>query len=80
MSELTAISEGRGAGEAVLLDVGDVARLCSVSAQTVRRLHGRGEFPGAVRIGRSVRWYREEVVAWLRDRRGRRAPLVWPDQ
>ena len=64
----------RAVGETVLLNVGAVARICAVSTQTIWRLHNRGDFPKAVRIGRSVRWHADDVAAWLEGRRGPRVP------
>jgi excisionase family DNA binding protein len=78
MNEQTVNSLVQPKGEAMLLDVGAVAQLCTVSSQTIRRLHGRGQFPEAVRIGRSVRWHRDEVMSWLKDRGRLRRPAAGP--
>ena len=54
------------AGE--LLDVREVARLLKVSISTVERLTRRGELP-SVKFGRSRRYFRRDVMAYLDQHR-----------
>jgi len=51
--------------EPVLLDARHVAALLSVSARQVWRLNATAMIPTPVRIGRSVRWRRDEIDAWV---------------
>ena len=48
-----------------LLTLKDVARALSVSPRHVSNLHKNGGIPAPVRLGRSVRWRRDDVIAWL---------------
>ena len=48
-----------------LLTVGDVARLLAVSPRTVIRLRAAGRLPEPVRLGRSVRWRRDDLEDWI---------------
>ena len=48
-----------------LMTVGDVAELLSVSIRTVWRLDSAGKLPSPLRIGRSVKWRRHEIIDWL---------------
>ena len=52
-----------GHGEA--LAVQDVAELLGVSERHVWSLHSRALLPAPARLGRSVRWVRSELLAWL---------------
>lgn len=49
-----------------LLTPQDVARRLRVSVRTVRRLRDRGKLPGAVMIGRQLRWRAASFGTWLR--------------
>lgn len=49
-----------------LLRAAQVARLLGVHVRTLRRLRRRGLFPQPVRLGRMVRWPREDVEAYRR--------------
>ena len=51
--------------ERLALSVADVAELLDVSQRHVWKLNARGGLPAPVRLGRSVRWNRAELVAWL---------------
>jgi excisionase family DNA binding protein len=51
-----------------LLDVREVARLLKVSVSTVERLTRRGELP-SVKFGRSRRYFRADVMAYLEAHR-----------
>lgn len=47
-----------------LLTVKDVATALSVSQRQVWKLHASGRLPMPVRLSRSVRWRRGELLAW----------------
>jgi excisionase family DNA binding protein len=51
-----------------LLDVREVARLLKVSVSTVERMTRRGELP-SVKFGRSRRYFRRDVMAYLDQHR-----------
>jgi len=53
------------ADTAVLLTAADVARLLAVTVRHVRALDSSGRLPRPVRLGRAVRWRRDELLAWL---------------
>jgi excisionase family DNA binding protein len=50
----------------LLLTAGEAAGLCGVSKATWYRMHAAGKIPLPVRLGRSVRWRREELESWIR--------------
>lgn len=50
-----------------------IAEAMELSTSTVEKLTARHDFPAPVRIGRSVRWRRDDVEAWV-DRQTGRAP------
>ncbi len=43
----------------------EVGRLLGVSLRQVWRLNSTGKLPKPVRLGGSVRWRRDEIIAWL---------------
>jgi predicted DNA-binding transcriptional regulator AlpA len=43
----------------------DAAALCGLGRSTWWRLHSAGKTPAAVKLGRSVRWNRAELEAWI---------------
>ncbi len=43
----------------------EFARLLGVSLRQVWRLNATGKLPRPVRLGGSVRWRRDEIIAWL---------------
>lgn len=47
------------------LRVKDVARLLDCSEQHVRNLVARGQLPGAIKVGKLLRFDAEIVRAWL---------------
>jgi len=51
--------------EPLLVPATEAARLAGVSRATWCRLRSSGKLPESVRLGRSVRWRRAEVVAWI---------------
>lgn len=48
-----------------LASVSQVAEICGISAEHVRRLADRGAMPAPVRLGRSVRFRLAEIEAWM---------------
>jgi len=51
--------------EPLLLSTREVAKLLRVSDRTLFRMHTEGEMPKPIRIGRAVRWGRDEIKAWV---------------
>lgn len=51
-----------------LLTAREVARILRLSLATVRRLSARGGLPPPVRLGRSVRWRKSDVLRALGER------------
>lgn len=49
----------------LLLRDKDVADILNVSRAMVHKLRGQGQLPEPVRLGRSVRWRRAELEAWI---------------
>ena len=50
----------------LLLTPGELASLLRVSRKAIYAMHSRGELSGvAVKIGRRLRFRREEVLEWL---------------
>ena len=62
--------------EEVLLTVDEMAALLKVHPKSVYAMAAEGALPGLRRLGRRVRFYRPEVVAWLEG--NRRAPRRQP--
>ena len=48
-----------------LLTAKDVAEELRVSLRHVWRMNNSGKLPRPVRIGRSVRWSRSTIIAWI---------------
>ena len=48
-----------------LLTVADLAGLLNVSVRHVWALNSSGRLPAPVRLSRSVRWRKSEMLAWL---------------
>ena len=57
------------ANERLALPAREVAQLLGISERHVWALEARGQLPKPRRFGRSVRWVRSELIAWL-DKRG----------
>lgn len=49
----------------LLMSAIDVARELKASLRTVRRLDDAGKLPLPVRVGRLVRWRRDELARWI---------------
>ena len=54
-----------GQNSSALLDLHEVAAFLNISAATIRRLAERGAMPQPVRLGRAVRWKREDLLSWV---------------
>ena len=48
-----------------------IAEAMELSPSTVEKLTARHDFPQPVRIGRSVRWRKDDVEGWLDRQTGR---------
>ena len=59
-----------------LLKLGEVAKTLGVCVRSVRRAIARGELPKPVRVGRSVRLFQSDVVAYLQRLRQQRGGLA----
>lgn len=55
-----------------VLTVDEVAQLLRVNRKTIYEAFGRGEIPGGRRIGRTIRFARAAILAWLEQ--GESAP------
>lgn len=64
MEEKT-IPQSAAATDSALLDVKAVAKLCSCSSRTIRRLADAGSMPRPVKLGALVRWRRADIQTWL---------------
>lgn len=53
--------------EPILISLKELAELFGVTAQTARRITQAGDFPAVIVLppGRTLRWYRQEVLDWL---------------
>lgn len=59
-----------------LLKLVEVAKTLGVCDRSVRRAIDRGELPRPVRVGRSVRLFRSDVLAYLQRLREQRTGLI----
>ncbi|RIK77255.1 MAG: DNA-binding protein [Planctomycetota bacterium] len=50
---------------APLVTAEQAAAMCAVSLRTWRTWHSYGRVPRPVRIGRTLRWRRDELNAWI---------------
>ena len=51
--------------ESLLIPDVEAARLADVGRSTWHRLRAAGKVPAPVKLGRSCRWRRNEIVAWI---------------
>jgi len=63
--------------EPLMLDAKAVGALLGCSATHVRRRDDLGEIPTPLKIGKLVRWRREELEAWIRAGCPRRVNWTW---
>lgn len=59
-----------------LLRLVEVAKILGVCVRSVRRAIARGELPRPVRVGRSVRLFQSDVLAYLQRLREQRGGLA----
>ncbi|MEZ6098161.1 MAG: helix-turn-helix domain-containing protein [Pirellulaceae bacterium] len=48
-----------------LINVTQLAELLNLSVRTVWRLNAQGKLPAPLRLGRSVKWRKNEIYEWL---------------
>jgi excisionase family DNA binding protein len=53
--------------EPVLLSARQVAKLLQISQRTLWRLLSAGAIISPVKLGRSVRWRKDELIQWVAD-------------
>ena len=58
---------------AALLPVGHAAHYVAVGRSRIYQLAAAGEFPQPIKVGRSVRWIRAELDAWIAAQAARRS-------
>jgi len=51
--------------EPLLLTAKQTAVLLGVSIRHLYKLHSGGRLPRPLRLGRAVRWRRDEIIAWI---------------
>ena len=51
-----------------LINASELAKLLSLSVRTVWRLKSAGKLPKSLQLGRSVKWQKNEIVAWLESK------------
>ena len=49
----------------LLLTAAQVAEILAISVRHVHKLNREEKIPAPVRLGRSVRWSRNEIKAWI---------------
>ena len=52
---------------AKLLTVLEVAEICGIAPETVRRMTDRGAIPAPVRLGRAVRYRLSDLESWIQS-------------
>lgn len=50
----------------ILLPVGEVAAMLSLSERTIWRMRTDGEMPAPITVGKSIRWRKSDIDRWLR--------------
>lgn len=51
--------------DAVLINIGQAAKLCGLGEKSVRKLYGTGRFPMPMKLGRATRWDKRVVMRWI---------------
>lgn len=51
----------------LLVTTGELARMLGCSKRHVSNMVRRGAMPRPVRLGRAIRWRREEIECWIAD-------------
>jgi excisionase family DNA binding protein len=54
-----------------LLTARQVGELLQLDARTVRRRWREGSIPGAIQVGKSVRWRRRDIERWIEEQAAR---------
>jgi predicted DNA-binding transcriptional regulator AlpA len=49
----------------ILIDAEGLAKILMVTVRHVRRMDAGGDLPAPIRLGRLVRWRRDEILKWL---------------
>jgi len=68
-SSATEVTVGGHAARPAMLDVKACASMLGISVRSWQRQVERGDAPGAVKIGKSTRWRRSDVEAFIASRR-----------
>lgn len=58
------VLEADGNRERILINAHEVAALLGIGRTTWLSLHSAGKTPSEIRLGRSVKWRREELLKW----------------
>ena len=58
---------------AALLPIAHTAHYVAVGRSRIYQLAAAGEFPQPIKVGRSVRWIRAELDAWIAAQAARRS-------
>jgi excisionase family DNA binding protein len=56
-------------GVSPMVGVEAVCEILGVSSETLRRWRNNGTFPRPAKCGKKLRWQRDDVMAWIQDRR-----------
>jgi predicted DNA-binding transcriptional regulator AlpA len=48
-----------------LIDVDEVGAITSFCPKTIRRMADSGRLPRPIRLGRAIRWRRDEILRWI---------------
>jgi len=51
----------------LLMSAGQVAEMLNISTRTLWRLKSAGKLPAPIRIGKCVRWRREDLNTWIEE-------------
>lgn len=51
----------------LLLSARQVAEMLNISTRTLWRLKSAGKLPAAIRIGKCIRWRREDLNTWIEE-------------
>jgi predicted DNA-binding transcriptional regulator AlpA len=70
--ELSRLRAAIGAGESLLLDAAETARLSGMSRSSLYRSLACGQFPSAIQSPAGPRWRRSQIVAWAEKLGGER--------
>ena len=54
-----------------ILGMKELTGVLEVSVNTVKRLIREENFPEPIKVGKSLRWFRDDVLKWLRNKERR---------